>query len=279
MEKVDLIIGCTTNYDWPKLKYWVNSINKSGFKGDKMLVMMNADAQTVQEVKNAGFGIIGFGNDDKGNLVYSSKMMVHVERFIHIYNYINPERHRYVITTDVKDVVFQKNPFEFLENNLGDKNLVFASESIRYKDEPWGNENLMQTFGRFVYDRFKDNEIYNVGVLGGKAEAMKDLCLNIFVSCLNKPISICDQSTFNFLISQQPYKDTSLYMKSEDGWACQLGTTADPQKIDAFKPFLLEESPKMSKGIVQTSTGKEYYIVHQYDRIPVWKRLIESRFA
>jgi hypothetical protein len=75
-----------------------------------------------------------------------------------------------------------------------------------------------------------------------------------------------------------PYLKTSLYKKSEDGWACQLGTTADPSKIEQFKPFLLEESPKMKDGKVVTSTEKEFSIVHQYDRVPEWKNIIEAKY-
>jgi hypothetical protein len=117
-----------------------------------------------------------------------------------------------------------------------------------------------------------------VGVLAGHGFAMKDLCMNIFASCVHRPIKICDQSTFNFLILQHPYLSTSLYTKSEDGWACQLGTTADPSKIDQFRPFLLEPSPKLDGDKVVTSEGLEYTIVHQYDRVPEWKKIIEEKY-
>ena len=66
----DLIIGCSTNYDWSKLKYWINSINKSGFKGEKVMLLMNCDKDTVQKIHDAGFNIIGFRQDNDGNLIY-----------------------------------------------------------------------------------------------------------------------------------------------------------------------------------------------------------------
>jgi len=290
----DLIVGCATNYDWSKLKYWVNSINRSGFEGDKVLILMNCDKDTVQKISDSGFSIIAFGQDSDGNLSYSSNMMVHVERFFHIYQHLKNKDYRYVITTDVKDVIFQKNPSSWLEENLGHTfdqmhishpssqfnkgNLVFSSESMKYKDEPWGDQNLRETFGTQIYEDFKNNVIYNVGVLAGRGYAMKDLMMNIFASCMHRPIKICDQSTFNFLISQHPYLKTSKYTKSEDGWACQLGTTADPSKIEQFRPFLLEPSPKMVDDKVVTSTGIEYTIVHQYDRVPEWKKVIEAKY-
>ena len=67
--------------------------------------------------------------------------------------------------------------------------------------------------------------------------------------------------------------------KSEDGWACQLGTTADPSKIEQFKPFLLEATPKMISGNVTTSRGKDFTIVHQYDRVPHWRSVIEGIYG
>ena len=278
----DLIVGCATNYDWSKLKYWVNSINRSGFEGDKVLILMNCDKDTVKKISDSGFSIIAFNQDTEGNLKYESSMMVHVERFFHIYQLLKDNEYRFVITTDVKDVIFQRNPSEWLEEWMGNDSasddLVFSSESMKYKDEPWGNQNLMETFGPQIYEDFKNHTIFNVGVLAGRGYAMKDLCMNIFASCLGRPIKICDQSTFNFLISQHPYLKTSKYTKSEDGWACQLGTTADPSKIDQFRPFLLEPSPKMEGDKVVTSTGIEYTIVHQYDRVPEWKKVIEAKY-
>lgn len=275
----DLIIGASTNYDWDKLKYWINSINKSGFEGDKVLILMNCDAATVRKVNAAGFKVIGFNQDSNGNLTYNSEMPIHVERFGHIYEFLRKNEYRYVITTDVKDVIFQSNPIDFLEANALSKNLVFSSESMLYKDEPWGNQNLLETFGPYVHGIYKENEIYNVGVLAGTGAAMRDLAINIFTMAANCPIPICDQSTFNFMVSMSPYKETSLYTKSETGWACQLGTTADPSKLPQFKPHLLEPSPIMEKGVVTTSKGTPYHIVHQYDRVPQWRKVIEEKYG
>ena len=275
----DVIVGCANNYDWSKLKYWVNSINQSGFEGDKVLILMNCDKDTVQKVSNAGFSIIAFNQDTEGNLTYQSNLMVHVERFVHIYKLLKSNDYRYVITTDVRDVIFQKNPVTWLEENLSaQEDLVFSSESMRYKDEPWGRENITQCYGQGIYDDFKNNVIFNVGVLAGRGHAMRDLVLQLFLNCINRPIPIVDQAVFNVMVSRHPYVKTSMYMKSEEGWACQLGTTADPSKIEQFRPYLLEPSPKLEGDKVVTSTGIEYTIVHQYDRVPEWRKVIEAKY-
>jgi hypothetical protein len=275
----DLIIGCSTNYDWSKIKYWVNSINKSGFKGDKVLIFMSVDKDTLQKVNDAGFTAIVISQPDEfGNYKYESRLPVHVERFFHIYNFLRENRYRYVITTDVKDVIFQQDPIKYIEENIGDKKLMFASESLLYKDEPWGNQNLIETFGPYFHSIFKNNLIFNVGVLAGRGDDMRDLACMIFNMSINRPIPIVDQSTFNFMISMAPYLYTSLYLKSEDAWACQLGTTADPSKIEQFKSLLEEPSPRFENGKVVTSLGKEFTIVHQYDRVPEWRQFIEKEY-
>jgi hypothetical protein len=48
MEK-DLIIGGASNYTWDQLKYWVNSIRKSGFKGDVAIVGSNMKKETIEK--------------------------------------------------------------------------------------------------------------------------------------------------------------------------------------------------------------------------------------
>jgi hypothetical protein len=80
------------------------------------------------------------------------------------------------------------------------------------------------------------------------------------------------------MINSAVYRASCLYTVSEDGWACQLGTTADPTKISAFRPNLLEPSPVLRDSAVTTSTGKEYYIVHQYDRVPQFRSVIEKKY-
>jgi hypothetical protein len=267
-----LIIGAFTNYKYNQLKPWVESIGQSGFKGDKVMVVGNTDDDTVVELVKQGFELIQMPN--------IPNLPIHVARFVAIYNYLrdNWKKYDYVITTDVKDIYFQTNPVEWLENNLGDKKLVAGSESLRYKDEPWGDDNLKQTYGAYVYNLFKDNIIYNVGTIGGKSEYVKDLVFNIFSNAVNRPIPIVDQAVYNVLIQTQPYKDVTFFAEQSSGWACQAGTTVDPSKIEKFRKNLTEKEPTFEDGVVKTSTGKPFCIVHQYDRVPQWKKFVMEKF-
>lgn len=267
-----LIIGAFTGYNYNQLKPWVESIDQCGFDGDKVMVVGHTTEETETKLIQQGFELVPMPKMD---------VPIHVGRFLAIYNYLkdNYQKYEYVVTTDVKDVYFQTDPILWLKQNLGRKTLVAGSESIRYRDESWGDTNLKQTFGMYIYNQFKDNVIYNVGTLGGESEYMKDLVLNIFLSAINRPIPIVDQAVFNVLIQTLPYRDAIKFAKQSDGWACQAGTTVDPSKIEGFRPNLVEDVPTMRDGIIYTSTEKPFCIVHQYDRVPEWKEMVSKKFG
>jgi len=271
MASKSLIIGAFTNYNYNQLKPWVESIDECGFTGDKAMVVGNASQETIGELIKRDFIIIK---------MHDIKAPVHVARFLSIYDFLKNtwQNYNHVDTTDVKNVYFQTNPIKWLELNLKGKKLVAGSEGMRYKDEPWGNENLMQAYGPYVHEQFKDNEIYNVGTIGGVSEYVKDMVFNILFNAINRPIPICDQAVYNVLIQTQPFKGVTYFAKQLDGWACQAGTTVDPSKIAQFRPHLLESEPKFEDGIVKTSLGKTFAIVHQYDRVPEWKEFIKQKY-
>jgi hypothetical protein len=275
MAKENLVIGGFTNYNYNQLKPWVESICEVIPDAHRVMCIGNSSDETKKILANKGFELVDM---PKANIP------IHVLRFLAIYEYLrkNWQKYNLVITTDVKDVYFQTDPFKWLDyHNIGVKDMhqiVAGSECLKYKDESWGNENLMQCYGPYVHGIFKENEIFNVGVLGGSAEYIKDLVFNIFTNATNRPIPIVDQAVFNVLIQTQPYKDVVLQATQASGWACQAGTVADPTKMDTFRPNLLEDEPMFVDGNVLTSTGKPFCIVHQYDRVPEWKQYVMEKY-
>lgn len=283
----DLIVGAYTNYNWDVIKYWANSIVRSGFDGHKAMIVMNSDKETVDKLTDLGFSILALGRDNKGNFTHGqqSRFPVHVERFFHIWRLLQniEEPVRYVITTDVKDVVFQRNPSEFISRKMMEKpnaKLIIGSEGMAYQDEPWGNNNLKEAFGPFFHNLYKEYEIYNVGVIAGESQYVKDLCLNIFQMSINRPTPIVDQAVFNFLMWQAPWRDITLRMAADSDFACHAGTLVDPTKIEKFRKNLLAKEPVFDGENVYNGTlGLPYTIVHQWDRVPAWKDMIERKYG
>lgn len=280
----NLILGAFSNYDYSQLQYWVNSIKRSGFEGDVVVVVGNATFATVEKLIQKGVKIIAFEKDDENHVFkYTSGLPIQTERFFHFWNFLKDHWQDYdnVITVDMKDVVFQTNPFDWLQEYMLSE-IIVGSECLTYENEPWGRENLKQGFGQYFYDWFKGNTIYNVGVIGGESEYIKDLCLNIFQMSTNRPIPIVEQAAFNALIQTVPYWDIVHFTDMREGWVVHLGTVMDPTKIDQFRPHLLEPEPKIIDDdglVVCTNEGERMCIVHQYDRVPKLKLSIENQYG
>lgn len=277
MEEKDCIIGFSSNYSWDIIKYWVNSLNRCGFTGDKVLIVGNCSSDTIKKIQSENIFVVVAGQlNEFGDAILNNNFAPHVERFFYLYHHLSQNSYRYVITTDVRDVIFQKNPIEYIEK-LNPQNCIFSSESIRYRDEPWGNNNLKETFGDYIHGIFKDRLIYNVGILAGKYNSIMNLLMAIAANSVNRPIKVCDQAVFNFL--NWTSNSNNILLDSEDGWACNLGTTADPMKINDFRPYLIENVPILRDDMVCTSNGNEFFIVHQYDRVPVWRNVLEKKYV
>ena len=296
----DLIIGGASNYNWNQLRYWVNSIKKTGFKGDIVLVVTNMSAETVNKLTEEDVIIYAYGKrtEDGGISKTDNNIPPHVERFLFIWDFLrkNKDTYRFVTVTDTRDVIFQKDPSEYLERNLllSGSSIVCASEGLAYKDEPWGSKNLLDTFGPLVYDELKDNEIYNVGTIAGFCDEVRDLILQIFFQSVNRPIPIVDQAVFNFIISMAAYELDVIRTSNESGWAVQLGTTLeaikagagdigqivrqDPSKLDEYIKVYKDTQPVVKDDLV-TNNYTPFTIVHQWDRVPAIRDIVEKVYG
>ena len=294
----DLIIGGASGYNWDQLKYWVNSIKKTRFKGDVVIVATNMSADTVKKLVDNDVKVYAYGQrtEDGGIAKTENNIPPHVERFLFIWDFLRKNQgvYRFVVVTDTRDVIFQQDPSEYLESHLFRKSIVCASEGLSYKDEPWGSKNLLDTFGPMIYDELKDNLIYNVGTIAGFCEEVRDLLLQIFFQSVNRPIPIVDQAVFNFLINLHPLQGEVMFTNNTSGWAVQLGTTKaaieagagdigqivrqDPSKMDDYIKAYQDEQPVVDNDLVATG-HVPFTIVHQWDRVPAIKELVMKQYG
>lgn len=273
MEK-DLIIGAFKNYNFEQIKPWIHSINECGFKGDKVLIAIGASQETLNKITEAGFIAVPKA-PVTGN-------MFHMERFMHIYDYLKEKKYRYVISTDVRDVIFQNNPIEYIENVFMPgytTELLAVSECIKIKDEHWNTNNILKCFGEYFYNEIEEKEVLNVGTLTGRSETIRDLCGMLFQLSMNRADWVADQAAYNILMNWAPYKNITKTTGLNDGYCCNLHVTNKPVERDHFEPFITEKHPIFEDGLVKTGEGKPYYIVHQYDRDPKLKKFFDDKYG
>jgi hypothetical protein len=278
----DLIIGCFTNYDWSVVRYWANSIELSGFTGDRAAFVYNTDQETRDRLKALRFEIYAF---DPAELAEGYAYDFSFEenfghRFQAYFEYLNglPDIHdyRYVIATDVKDLVFQRDPSAWLETHLGEKLICASCESLRYCDEWWSDDSMKNSYPR-LHPRMAPRPIWNCGVQAGDAQLMRDFWLQLSMATAAGRRA-ADQAAYNVLLSLKPWSDITHFAMSEDAWACQAGATVDSRSMDS-RGHLLEPEPTWDGERACTSRGEPHVILHQYDRVAHWREAVRHRYG
>lgn len=280
----DMIISAVSEYGYDKMKYWVNSIKQSGFQGKIGIVAFNIKDETLEKLKSEGVEVyLTTDNRNKNNdgYLFAEGLTYQVPMLRHYFYWAvlsQLKDIRYVISTDISDVVFQLNPSVWLENHLGEKKLNYGCEGLLYKDEAWGNENMAHCFPH-LYQHMKNMPIYNAGSMAGEYSIFKDFSLAVSLAINNIQNPTPDQAGVNVMLSIEPYKSITKFNDHDTNWACECGTTVDPNKINSFRPHLLSPEPVFDGEYAYTSKGEKYVMVHQYNRVPEWKEKIERKYG
>lgn len=274
----DLLIGGADLYRWSDIRIWASSIRQTGYDGEIALICYRVDNDVYTNAPSLGVDLYQVEHDPYGRPINHNaggrNTQAHQMRFFHMWQFLstddNWKNYDKIISTDVRDVYFQNNPFnnDLMNDAMSpsfSSPLIASSEGQKYKNEPWGADNMLNGFGPLVWDIAKEWTIFNVGVTAGRSYEMMGLFLAIFSMTQNRYIP-SDQSAYNILVNQSMW-GSFLRTFHHDDWACQCGTV-----LDATKPHLLasisEPSPVVDGCVFRNCDEKEYSIVHQYDRLP-----------
>jgi len=131
----DLVIGAIGDYQFEQIQNWVYSLNKCGFEGDKILVSYNSNDALIKELRENGIEVYEIETDARGQKVNqfltnsghvnasNAHLLVHNVRFFHMWQLLNQFKadgrlFNRIIHTDVRDVIFQNNPSDWLDMNM-----------------------------------------------------------------------------------------------------------------------------------------------------------------
>lgn len=180
---------------------------------------------------------------------------VYCVRFPLYYLYLAQNRGRYakIMLTDVRDVIFQRDPFEF---EFGTELSVFLEDDRqKMKDCPYNSRWLETGFGKDVL-REIGNEIPSCSgtTIGGYHAIVEYLELMIDQMLrLKAHPSGMDQGVHNYLLYTQQLKNVRIF-QNRLGPVFTLGKTVD-------LPTLFDE-----EGYVLNKDGTVAHVLHQYDR-------------
>ena len=261
-----IILGCITKYSPEDIKPYVESIDQSGFLGKKVMLVYNVPQQTIDYLKSKGWEL------------YGGELQQHIilQRFRDIYKLLDNFLDETIIWTDVKDVIFQQDPTKWIESNMK-KEIMAFSESIKLKDDPWAVVNSGTSFP-MEWEWLQNKTSYCAGTIVGKGFALKDLFIEIYRWSMTSSNQgqLSDQAAYNVLINLNHFKENVQFVNQEEGFVTQLGTVLI--KKEEFKNVLLEPTPIYSGGKIYTQDGKEFCLIHQYDRDPKLKNEFYQKY-
>jgi hypothetical protein len=251
----NLLIGAISgNYNVSDISKWVETSNTISAKRILLLYNNNPNSELVSyltdnkvevilpEHNMYGEFTIQFPTNTGTMDINSSYELVHNLRFFHIWQILNESEFDKVLITDVRDVYFNRDPFSDIPHNL----IIASSEVVKYENENWNKRHLFVNLGGIGIETLLDKEVYNVGVFGGSAHYVKNICRDIYLMSVGKRL-VADQTSFNYLI-QTSYKDDVMFTDLDDNFAVHLHVIAN--------------------GLVEFDLNNlsSYAIVHQYDR-------------
>jgi hypothetical protein len=252
----NLLIGAISgNYKVKDINRWVESSN--GIDSKRILLLYNNhfNVEIIPYLNKHGVEVIVPEHNMYGETIeefptntgtmdiQSSYELVHNMRFFHIWQILNETEYDKVLITDVRDVYFNRDPFKDIPHNM----IIASSEVVKYENEEWNKRHLFVNLGGIGVDALMDKEVYNVGVFGGAAHYVKNICRDIYLMSVGKRL-VADQTSFNYLI-QTSYKDDVMFTDLNDNFAVHLDVISK-----GFVPFNIDNI-------------NNYSIVHQYDRL------------
>jgi hypothetical protein len=195
----------------------------------------------------------------------------HMKRLIDMWYFLETtdRKWNHIITTDVRDIVWQTNPSNCLSTNLKTE-IIVASECITNENEPWAHKNIHEGYGPIFWESIKSNTIANVGVIAGKHQSVKDLLmLNWLVSQAGDTRHFTDQSALNLIVNNTLLKDK---IEVNSDFAMQVDT------LKSDKRFEKQQLTLKDGLVINTKEETPYVLVHQYDRIEQLNNLIENKY-
>ncbi|MHA1299680.1 MAG: hypothetical protein ACTSO9_09615 [Candidatus Helarchaeota archaeon] len=263
--KKNLILGVAKGYNYDEIKPFIISLKNSGFEGDLCLFVSNINMKTYKSLIKQGVKLVSFTDefpfipnisDIKRILpnISFNKMDVDCSRYImyYIYLFIHGKKYSNVMLTDVRDVAFQRDPFDFKHINglccfLEDKHMKINKCGV---NSGW----IKHAFGEKILEEIGHNYISCSGVtIGETSRVMKYLKQMIDWFTQIKLIRGIDQGIHNYLIYTNQLDEIKLF-ENEEGPVYTVGH----KRKNTFR-FNKE-------GLLINDSGMVINVLHQYDR-------------
>lgn len=277
----NLILSNAKGIKLDDIKNWILSASRYQGEYDIGLLLCDHDKEIIDFCQFKNIKVFPYYDDEEGK----SKSYYYRRCYLLSKILKTLDSYQYVLMTDVKDVVFQEDPFPKLIQKLGDKDAVLSSENLNISSEPWNQNVLFQLFGGEVCDQIRENEVINSGIIFGRPKFLSQLNRLMYdvVHTLTGE-QIRDQAALQYLYYSFPLiKDRCVLSTGDDFIATHLAVAGPTRYYTEwnFQNTLKCGHVKLDDERLEVlhPNGQKYSIVHQYNRIPEWYEKINNYYS
>jgi hypothetical protein len=282
--KPDLIIAAVTGMRWDQIRPFANSIVKSGFHGETVILVHNMDSFTQDCLRAREFTVVPFSNPTEPTNFITKYRFVQLLKFLKKYG----QEYRYVIWVDAGDQVFQLDPSPWLESRLGDMpGLVVARECWKIKQEQQWNVPWVKATTPDDFEWLQHQEICCGGTIAGDVATMTRTIEQILQMVDARP-DANDQAALNYIFHRPfnfPSPTRTLIPTMSAGWTatCSAFDTPGFKSLIGIPVDQLTDIPPIfdtERELVLTPDGKTpFVLVHQYNRDDGWTRIMHTKYG
>jgi hypothetical protein len=273
----DLVLGYIHEYRWETIAPFVNSLRDTGFSGEICLFASGIDGETKTTLQTKGvrildspfrqssfrkwmvkrWGVLKTTPFPICRRILKSILEIRILRYFLYEEYLSRhgENYRHVLLSDIRDVVFQDNPF----TNIACGGVHFFEEAVgrTIGSEPYNSGWMRALHGERVFSEFAEKPIICSGTILGESRAlaafMNHLIRILATVRVFQPYG--DQATVNVAVRR--YKNSEIYIhKNGEPAVLTMG-------IMPLSDIRLDD-----RGRIVCPDGQVIPVLHQYDRHP-----------
>lgn len=187
------------------------------------------------------------------------------DRHLIFHEFLSKTRSKYetCVITDSKDVVFQRDPFEYGQAYWFDYALL-AAEGMRHVESGWNMIDQYEAQQGVSLDfvaEYREWPVVNGGVFMGTVNPIKSLLMMIWSNGVRTNGRCTDQGVLNYLWSHLQRDETYFLKEPQRHLFC---VTGEAVKEGFFKPVF--QNNMFYIPAINGEPYEPYYIVHQWDR-------------
>ena len=269
----DLIVSSVYNFGWPQLRPYVVSLDRTGFRGTRLMFVEKITEEARENLLRYGFTLV----PSDAVAQNADRLQLDPDHWVVCYRYgpvVEFLRHhfrdfRYVIWTDVRDLIFQTDPTLWLEDNLKPPyQLVAATVPILVEDCGMNDRWSALTNGS-DHPWLRTKEVCCAGTIAGNSLTVSNALAMIHHITSVSP-DANDQAAWQ-QFARMFYRAVTIFPRMKEAW-CSTWYSYDSS-------ILTDEAPTFRNGVFYApETGVPFSMVHIYDRDPVWKNTVERRY-